>query len=51
MPNSLFTTQLDFGNQFTGNARWLDVTVNCGSGDVTLVPRQALTAAPYALGL
>ena len=49
--NGLFTTQLDFGNQFTGDARWLDVTVDCGRGAVTLTPRQALTAVPYAIAL
>jgi hypothetical protein len=49
----LFTVQLDFGNQFTGDARWLAVQVLC-DGDAeytTLTPRVLLTAAPYALGL
>ena len=52
--NGLFTTSLDFGGVFTGDARWLQVAVRCptGSGMYTnLSPRQALTAAPYALGL
>ena len=52
--NGLFTTNLDFGSVFTGDARWLAVAVRCpaGSGMYTnLSPRQALTAAPYALGL
>ena len=52
--NGLFTTSLDFGSVFTGNARWLAIAVRCpaGSGSyTTLSPRQALTAAPYALGL
>jgi hypothetical protein len=43
---------LDFGSAFTGEARWLEVAVRCpaGSGTYsTLAPRQALTAAPYAL--
>jgi len=43
---------LDFGSAFTGEARWLEVAVRCpaGSGSYTaLTPRQALTAAPYAL--
>ena len=40
---------LDFGpNAFNGEARWLEIRVNCGSGDVDLSPRQSLTAAPYA---
>jgi len=48
-----FTVQLDFGaGAFTGEARWLDISVRCpaGTGDYTqLQPRQQLTAAPYAL--
>ncbi len=51
----LFTVQVDFGaSAFQGDARWLGVAVRCpaGSGSyTTLSPRQALTAAPYALGL
>ncbi|MGC9399008.1 MAG: hypothetical protein ACP5HM_07710 [Anaerolineae bacterium] len=50
-----FTVQLDFGaSAFTGDARWLEVAVRAGSstGSYTaLSPRQALTAAPYALSL
>ena len=51
--NGLFTAQLDFGNQFTGDARWLQTDVKCAgdSGFTTLTPRQAVTGAPYALGL
>jgi len=52
--NGLFTTSLDFGSVFTGDARWLQIAVCCpaGSGRYTnLSPRQALTAAPYALAL
>jgi hypothetical protein len=46
-----FTVQLDFGAQvFDGEARWLEVTVDCdGGAAATLRPRQELTAAPYAL--
>jgi len=36
------------GNAFNGNARWLEIRVNCGSGNTNLSPRQPLTAAPYA---
>ena len=44
-----FTVQLDFGaGAFTGDARWLEIAVDCGSGATTLSPRQPLTAAPYA---
>ena len=45
---------LDFGSVFSGDARWLQIAVRCpaGSGGYTgLSPRQALTAAPYALSL
>ena len=53
--NGLFTVSLDFGaSAFTGEARWLDITVRCpaGGGAFTqLTPRQALTPAPYALAL
>ncbi len=46
----LFTIQdLDFGNQFDGNDRWLEITANCGSGATTLTPRQPLTPIPYAI--
>ncbi|MBW7905797.1 MAG: tail fiber domain-containing protein [Phycisphaerae bacterium] len=52
-----FTGTLDFGAQFDGDARWLEVRVrqdaingNCFGGPyTTLAPRQRLTAVPYAL--
>jgi predicted small secreted protein len=51
--DGLFTVQLNFGAEvFTGDARWLEIGVRPGdsSGAYTaLSPRQALTAAPYAL--
>ncbi|HLB12851.1 MAG TPA: hypothetical protein VJO15_07840, partial [Dehalococcoidia bacterium] len=51
--NGLFTVSLDFGaSPFDGQARWLGTSVRCpaGAGEYTpLAPRQALTAAPYAL--
>jgi hypothetical protein len=48
-----FTVQLDFGNQFTGDARWLKTEVQCAGdgGYTTLAPRQPLNAVPYAIGL
>ncbi len=49
--NGLFTVTLDFGNQFPGAARWLEITVrtNGGGAFTALTPRQALTATPYAI--
>ena len=50
--NGLFAVELDFGlNAFTGDARWLDVSVRPdGSGEYAeLSPRQPLNATPYAL--
>lgn len=52
-----FTTVLDFGNQFTGPRRWLQIDVRadvgtaCGvaAGYTPLLPRQELTPAPHAL--
>jgi hypothetical protein len=54
--NGLFTVSLDFGGQFSGDARWVELGVHPGSQPVgnpytILSPRQPLTAAPYALGL
>lgn len=49
----MFTTQLDFGSdKFTGDNRWLEIWVRCPAGSGTyqvLLPRQPLTASPYAL--
>jgi len=48
----LFTTTLDFGAAFDGSARYLAVSVRPGAsaGSFTpLTPRQAITAAPYAI--
>jgi hypothetical protein len=51
--DGLFTVVLDFGDLLTGSARWLATSVQCsGDGGFTpLVPRQLLTATPYALSL
>jgi hypothetical protein len=49
-----FTTLLDFGQAFQGEARYLEVRVRtAGTGDpfTTLTPRQALTPVPYSLAL
>jgi hypothetical protein len=49
--NGLFTSTLDFGANFPGAARWLEVGVQKSGGGVyaTLSPRQALTPTPYAI--
>lgn len=50
--NGLFTVQLNFGaGVFTGTNYWVEMGVrtNGGAGFATLVPRQPLTPAPYAL--
>ncbi len=53
--DGLFTVaDLDFGSGvFAGEARWLEISVQCASDTVyvRLSPRQALAAAPYALAL
>jgi len=50
--NGLFSVTLDFGAAaFDGGARWLDIAVrtNGGADFTPLAPRQAVTAAPYAI--
>lgn len=51
--NGVFSVELDFGaTPFRGDKVWLDVGVREGTstgGFTGLLPRQALTAAPYAL--
>ncbi|MFO7742677.1 MAG: hypothetical protein R6X31_10240, partial [Anaerolineae bacterium] len=53
--DGLFTVELDFGEwAFAGEARYLEIGVRPGdSGEAftTLLPRQALAPAPYALSL
>ena len=48
--NGLFTLPLDFGANFTGADRWLELDVRTGLGAFTqLSPRQQLTPTPYAV--
>jgi hypothetical protein len=49
--NGLFAVTLDFGNQFPGADRWLEIAVRTnGVGNfATLTPRQPLTPTPYAI--
>jgi hypothetical protein len=49
--NGLFVLPLDFGANFAGEARWLEIGVRTNGGDAftMLSPRQPLTPAPHAL--
>lgn len=50
--NGVFTVRLDFGTQFTGAARFLEISVKpAGSASpfTTLAPRQPVTSTPYAI--
>jgi len=49
--NGIFTVRLDFGAQFTGAARHLEIAVKPAGGATltTLNPRQTLTSAPYSV--
>ena len=57
--NGLFTVSLDFGAQFNGDARFLEIEAradnlvgNCAAGVYTpLTPRQELRGTPYAQGV
>lgn len=52
-----FSAKLNDGGQwgsnpFTGDERWLEIEIRCGSGQyTTLSPRQEFTAVPYAQSL
>ena len=47
--NGVFTVQIDFGPQFDGSDRWLQVDVRPAGGTTftALLPRQRITSAPY----
>jgi trimeric autotransporter adhesin len=49
--DGLFAVTLDFGGQFPGAGRWLEIGVRTNSGDAftTLSPRQKITPTPYAI--
>ena len=49
--NGLFTVALDFGANFPGAARWLEIAArtNGSANFTTLAPRQPLTPTPYAI--
>jgi len=47
-----FTTSLDFNSQFSGNPRWLQISVRSGNESgayTTLTPRHELKPTPYAM--
>ena len=50
--NGAFTQPLDFGNQFPGAARFLEVRVRRSGGPAgftTLLPRQPVNSSPYSI--
>jgi hypothetical protein len=49
--NGVFSVRMDFGNQFTGPNRYLEIRVRqIGEPNYTVLgPRQAITSAPYAI--
>ena len=48
--NGIFSVRLDFGNQFNGGERFLEIRVRQGgSGFTTLSPRQSVGSSPYAI--
>lgn len=49
--NGIFTVRLNFGAQFNGTARFLQIAVRPAGGPTytTLAPRQPFTSAPYAI--
>lgn len=49
--DGIFTVELDFGSQFPGADRFLEIRVRAagGGGFTTLAPRQQITSAPYAV--
>jgi trimeric autotransporter adhesin len=52
MSNGLFTVTLDFGANFTGAPRWLEIAVRPGpstSAYTNLAPRLPVTSSPYAI--
>src|SRR5262245_35065527 len=49
--DGLFTITLDFGSQFPGAARWLEIAArtNGGGAFATVSPRQQITPTPYSI--
>jgi len=49
--NGIFTVKLNFGTQFDGSPRWLEISVKPTSGSTfaLLSPRQPISSAPYSI--
>lgn len=49
--NGIFSVALDFGNQFDGTPRFLEIRVRQPGGGAftTLLPRQSIASSPYAV--
>ncbi len=50
--NGLFSVSLNFGSQFAGSDRWLEIGFRSGASSgffTNVVPRQVITAVPYAM--
>ena len=49
--NGVFTVTLDFGNQFAGDSRWLELSVrtNGAASYGIMTPREPITPTPYAI--
>lgn len=49
--NGIFSVKLDFGNQFPGANRFLEIRVRTAGGGAftTLSPRQSVNSAPYSI--
>ena len=49
--NGIFSVSLDFGNQFPGAGRLLEIRIRLsgGGGFTTLTPRQPVNSAPYSV--
>src|SRR5687767_12930571 len=50
--NGVFSVRVDFGNQFPGASRFLEIKVRqsgTGAPFSSLTPRQAISSAPYAI--
>src|SRR6478672_11400854 len=49
--NGVFSVRVDFGNQFPGDSRFLEIHVRQSGGAAysVLAPRQAISSAPYSI--